>query len=254
MIYDRYAAVYDGSGQIRFALLLAAYLDEVLQRHEVRGRRMVDLACGTGTLALMMAEQGWLVTGLDSSAAMLAQAREKVMYAAHQEAVLLLQGDMRDGARLLPAESADLVTCTYDSLNYMLTERDLGACFRSVAYILAPSGLLIADMNTRHFLEHDWGECVIHELPQYVQVEQSYFDPQLDIVTMALTCFVGDDKRGYERIDELHRERAYDDDVVRRLITTAGLVVEATYDSFTFEAPAATTQRIFYLARKPLVG
>jgi ubiquinone/menaquinone biosynthesis C-methylase UbiE len=250
MIYDRYAAVYDGSGQIRFALLLAAYLDEVLRRHPVAGRRMVDLACGTGTLALMMADDGWLVIGVDRSAAMLAEARNKREHAANPQAVELCQCDMRDVRGVLGPASADLVTCTYDSLNYMLSERDLAACFRSAAFVLAPGGLFVADMNTRHFLEHDWGSCVIHELPQYVQVEQSVFDPQLDTVTMVLTCFVGDDERGYERIDEVHRERAYDDLLVTRLIEETGLTLEASYDSFTFEAPIATTQRIFYIARK----
>ncbi|NJM07913.1 class I SAM-dependent methyltransferase [Candidatus Gracilibacteria bacterium] len=251
MIYDRYAAVYDGSGQIRFALLLSAYLDEVLRRHQVSGRRLVDLACGTGTLALMMAAQGWQVIGVDRSAAMLAQARAKLEHSPYRHMIDLRQGDMRDVVQLLATADADLVTCTYDSLNYMLSERDLAACFRSAAFALAPGGLLIADMNTQHFLQYDWGECVIHELIDYVQVEQSYFDPQHAIVTMALSCFVGDDEHGYERIDEVHRERAYDDAVVRRLIAEAGLYIEASYDSFTFEPPADATQRIFYIARKP---
>ncbi len=54
-IYGDYAAVYDRTGQMRFSILMELYLREVLERHAAPGRRMLDLACGTGTLALMMA-------------------------------------------------------------------------------------------------------------------------------------------------------------------------------------------------------
>src|SRR5689334_21494456 len=77
MIYHDYAPFYDGSGQLRFAVLSGQYLNELLARHPVAGRRALDLACGTGTLALLLADAGWDVIGLDSSAAMLAQARAK---------------------------------------------------------------------------------------------------------------------------------------------------------------------------------
>ena len=54
-IYDAYAPLYDGSGQIRFALLMAQYLHELLEKHPVAGRRMLDAACGTGCLWLRQA-------------------------------------------------------------------------------------------------------------------------------------------------------------------------------------------------------
>src|SRR5215208_5518047 len=76
-IYQHYAPFYDGSGQIRFAALMGQYLREVLTRHPVADRRALDLACGTGTLALILADDGWEVVGLDSSAPMLAIARAR---------------------------------------------------------------------------------------------------------------------------------------------------------------------------------
>ena len=73
-IYEKYAEVYDRSGQIAFTLLMIPYLDRVLERHGFAGQSVLDLACGTGTMALALAEKGWRVLGLDASAAMLAQA------------------------------------------------------------------------------------------------------------------------------------------------------------------------------------
>jgi hypothetical protein len=132
----------------------------------------------------------------------------------------------------------------------MLSEADLGACFRAAARALAPGGLFMGDMNTRHFLEFDWGECAVREQEGFIQIEQSHFDPQLVTSTMVLTGFVGDDDDGYERFDEVHVERAYPPEVVDELLRRAGLRVEARYDSFTTSPPGARCQRIFWLARK----
>ncbi|GAB4430649.1 MAG: class I SAM-dependent methyltransferase [Chloroflexi bacterium OHK40] len=253
-IYDHYAPLYDSSGQLRFALLTHLYLHDLLARHPAPGRRAVDLACGTGTLALQLAEEGWEVTGLDSSAPMLAQARERAASSQAGERLRFVLADMRWPGEALPAAAFDLATCTYDSLNYMLTEEDLAACFVAAATALAPGGLYVADMNTRHFLEFDWGTCAINEQPGYVQIERSHFDPSNATSTMLLTGFVGDDTSGYTRFDELHIERAYPPETVDALLAAAGLRVEARYDSFTTSPPGPQTQRIFWVARKAMAG
>jgi SAM-dependent methyltransferase len=249
-IYEQYAPLYDASGQVRFALLAHAYLRELLARHPVAGRRALDLACGTGTLAALLADDGWLVTGLDASAAMLAEARAKAAAGPAPERLAFFEGDMRRAAEALPHAAFDLATCTYDSLNYMLAEADLAACFAAAARLLAPGGLYVADMNTRHFLEHDWGECLVRELDGYVQIERSQFDPAVGTNSMLLTGFIGDDEGGYRRFDELHVERAYAPELVAGLLAAAGLRVEAMYDSFTFSPPGPLTQRIFWVARR----
>lgn len=246
--YGRYASLYDVSGQVRFALLVHAYLHELLRRHTVNGRRVLDLACGTGTLATLLAADGWEVTGLDRSAAMLAQAEAKARRT--PGSVRFVLGDMRRLDGLVPADAFDLVTCTYDSLNYMRTEDSLAACFAAAAGALVRGGLYVADLNTRHFLEHDWGTCTVHEQHGYVQVERSHFDTATATNTLLLTGFVGDDASGYERFDELHVERAYPVAVVTALLEQAGLRIEALYDGFTLNPPGPRAQRIYWVARK----
>ena len=271
MIYHDYAPFYDGSGQLRFAILMSQYLNELLGRHAVVGRRALDLACGTGTLALLLADAGWDVIGLDSSAAMLAQARAKAAAMAMPVRVEFIHADLRAlptndrrpmtkdrgspgdtlSSCVIRPSSFDLVTCVYDSLNYLLDERDLAACFGGVARVLAPGGLLVVDMNTRYFLEYDWGACEVIEQAGLVQVMQSYFEPAAACSTMVLTGFAGDDERGYTRFDETHIERAYAPEVIEQLVRAAGLEVEAVYDCFTFQPVADRTQRIAWVARKP---
>lgn len=251
-IYHDYAAFYDGSGQIRFAILMGHYLRELLVRHPAPGRRLLDLACGTGTLALIFADAGWDVVGLDASEPMLAIARAKAAAADAPDRLSFAGGDMRalPMSRAPAVDQFDLATCTYDSLNYLLTEEDLQACFAGVARALHPGGLFVADMNTRSFLEFDWGVCEVLERPGYVHVTQSRFDPATDCSTMALTGFAGDDDHGYRRFDETHIERAYAPEVVAGALAEAGLSIEAAYDCFTFQPVHDRSQRICWVARK----
>jgi SAM-dependent methyltransferase len=246
-IYERYAAIYDRSGQIAFSLRMIPYLDEVLQRHPASGRSLLDLACGTGTVALSFARQGWEVYGVDGSASMLAEARRKGEQTALPLAVS--QQDMRSFR--LPHPVA-LVTCLYDSLNYMLTLDDLRQVFRHVSEALLPGGLFLGDMNTQKMIEHDWDDNTFfvdgHDL---AVVLQSEYDPQTRIGTVHLVGFEQLADGLYSRFDEEHAEIAYLDSATQAALEGAGLRVEAAYQCFGFAPPDAETRRILWVARKP---
>jgi SAM-dependent methyltransferase len=106
----------------------------------LRGRRLLDVACGTGNSFLPMLARGYDVVGCDLSPAMLARARVKARGRAR-----LVVADMR----ALPWRGRfDLVTCVDDSMNYLLSTADLVAALRSIAQALAPGGLAVFDTNS----------------------------------------------------------------------------------------------------------
>lgn len=131
--YDRLTAAYRHD----------VWLDRIEQlalAHGLAGRRLLDVACGTGKSFEPMLERGYVVTGADISAEMLDVARER----AHG-AVALHHADMRD----LPAIGPfDLVTCLDDAVNYLLGDDDLAEALASIAATMAPGGLLAFDANT----------------------------------------------------------------------------------------------------------
>ncbi|MCL5256808.1 MAG: methyltransferase domain-containing protein, partial [Chloroflexi bacterium] len=149
-IYQKYAEVYDRSGQILFAVRMIPYLDKLLARHVPQSKKALDLACGTGTIALTLEQQGYQVSGIDASEDMLAQARRKAEGA--NANIDFGRQDMRSFS--LP-ERVGLITCLYDSANYLLEERDLREMFARSAASLESGGLLIFDMNTEWMMEHN---------------------------------------------------------------------------------------------------
>lgn len=247
-MYERYAEVYDESGQIGFSLRMLEYLERVLERHPPPGQSLLDLACGTGTVALAFAQRGWNVYGVDSSPQMLQQARAKA--AGLGQALVLSCQDMR---RFVLPQPMALITCLYDSLNYMVTELDLAQTLACVARSLLPGGLFIADLNTRYALEHSWGNnCFFTEGKNLAMVMDSTWDPARELSTVHLVGFVRNAEGLYERFDEEHVEAAFDEEVMHRAFAGAGLEVRAVYECFTLARADPEASRLLWVASKPV--
>jgi SAM-dependent methyltransferase len=246
-IYQTYARVYDRSGQIAFALKMIPYLEEVLAHHAFIGDSAVDVACGTGTLALALAQKGWCVYGVDASSLMLDQARQKAAELGQPTAVTWVQADMRDF--LLP-QAVDLATSTYDSLNYLLTLDDLRCAFRCVAGALRPGGLFVFDMNAEAAFLRNWNDTVYFvEDEDLAIVIGSTYDAEARRATASITGFVRHDEL-YERFQETHTEQAYSRAEVAAALEAGGFEVAASYACFTFEPADDTSSRILWVARK----
>ncbi len=120
-------------------------LKEKIARHYVSaGDRVLEIGCGTGTLAVLMAENGASVVGIDASPAMLEEAQTKVVQRKMGERVNIKFLDASQVTDEFQPASFDLIVSTlvfseipYDEQRYVLE-----ACRR----LLAPGGrLLIAD-------------------------------------------------------------------------------------------------------------
>ncbi len=245
MIYDRYAEVYDASGQIHFSLRMISYLAELLPRLGWQGESALDLACGTGTLALSYAQRGWRAYGVDASAAMLAAARRKAA-----ELALSVEFSQQDMRSFTLPERVDLVTCCYDSINYLLSVADLEATFRRVAAALQPGGLVAFDVNTPWMYEN------VHVGTHFAQGEglavvvQGVYNLATRLAVAEVVGFIRRDGL-YERFTETHEQRAHSDEELAGALAAAGLVEVGRYRCFGFDPPGGETPRTMWVARLP---
>jgi SAM-dependent methyltransferase len=137
-IYDRWQKTYGKD----FSLLILPRVISSITLNHIPKSTMLDLACGTGTLALMMAKRGWKVFGVDGSAGMIREAKRKSR--GTKLAVTFLCQDMRKFT--LPTHVA-LVTSLFDSINHVTSRRELLATFRCVHKCLITGGYFFFDLN-----------------------------------------------------------------------------------------------------------
>jgi SAM-dependent methyltransferase len=135
-LYDKIAHLYDP---------WSASVVEDIEFYVEEARRsrgpVVELAVGTGRIAVPIAASGIEVIGVDSSAGMLEVAREAA--AAADVEVDLRLGDLREP----PVEGTfPLVIIAFRSLLHMETEGDRRAAVRAVHKLLEPGGKLVFDV------------------------------------------------------------------------------------------------------------
>jgi SAM-dependent methyltransferase len=115
-------------------------IEALAREHGLRGRRLLDVGCGTGSSFMPMLRRGYRVTACDLSPAMVERARRKL--GGRGQVVV---ADMRS----LPWRGRfDLATCVDDAMNYLLSPADVVAALRSIRAALAPGGLIVFDVNS----------------------------------------------------------------------------------------------------------
>jgi ubiquinone/menaquinone biosynthesis C-methylase UbiE len=145
-LLDRFAPFYD----LEYADYNADldFYRQCVARVAPRGKRSVrvlDLACGTGRVALALAAYGHWVTGVDASPAMLAVAQTKA-----QTPGLDVRW-MQAALQTLPGPETlgrfHLALCAVNSFAYLTEPADQLACLRQVHALLHPGGLLVLDLT-----------------------------------------------------------------------------------------------------------
>lgn len=145
--YDALAASYDGLMADGIYRRRADYLEKLFQKSAIPVRTVLDLACGTGTIACLLAAKGYDVTATDLSEEMLTQGMNKAA-ALERPPFFLLQSM----PKLHLLEPVDAAVSTLDSLNYLTREKDIRETFRRVFRYLKPGGSFIFDVNTPYKL------------------------------------------------------------------------------------------------------
>ena len=205
------------------------------------GARVLDVPCGQGRHALLLAEAGYRVDGLDYSADLLARARAL----GTNSTLRYTRGDMRR----LPARWSsrfDAVVNLFTSFGFFLDPRDDERVMAEFARVLTPGGVLVWHGASRDgvmasFLTRDWwtvhdGTIVAHERA---------FDPLAGILTVRSTW------RGRRRTGSReHRIRLYTATRLSELSLAAGLVVQEAYDGWRDRPLTRRSTEMLLVARK----
>jgi SAM-dependent methyltransferase len=249
--YTRFAQVYDLMGADRHSAKMVEYSFKIFRRFNIKATCGLDLCCGTGTAISLFLDQRLQMSGMDQSAAMLALAARKLK----GKGVKLYQKSLPRFKILRDSDSRktrkfDLITCFYDSLNYLKNARELKTAFRSVYNHLHKGGWFIFDMNTPAALKIIWGGQVYADAKDNLAwVWKNTYHEKTRSATCHATFFVKQDK-SWERFDEEHVERAYDNAILIRLLREAGFQIKGFYRCFGFVQPKRGTYRICGVAKR----
>ena len=220
---------------------MADFLEQCFARLGQKPSLVLDLACGTGSLTSILAKRGYDMIGVDLSYEMLNVAREK------DPSTLYLCQDMREFELY---GTVDAIVCMTDSLNYITDGHDLQRVFRLAKNYLNPGAPLLFDLNSAYKLEHIIGNNTFsYDSDSVFYMWENEFDAKARLCDFYLTFFVAQKNGTYTRFDEHHTQRAYTQQEVEAALTAAGFSEINVFHGYTFGAPHADSERLFYIAR-----
>ena len=242
--YGALAASYDRlTNDVDYEAVVEFYY-QLLGLEGLKPRTALDLACGTGSVALLLARRGLDVVAVDMSEEMLCQAAQKAQdLAVPPRFVCQRLEELR-----LP-RAVDLAICALDSLDYIT---DPALCRRAIHRIyraLNPGGCFIFDVNTPEKLMAMDGQVFLDEDEDVYCVWRGEFDRETNICSYGMDLFQREGNL-WRRSFEEHREYAYSADQLVGWLREAGFTSVTVYGDRKLSPPEPGEQRIYIKARK----
>lgn len=181
-------------------------------------REVLDLCCGAGAGALAFLEQGYHVTGLDLSPAMLEYARQNTATYIEQGLARFIQGDASDYSLNQPV---GLAYSLYDALNHLPDRDALRRCFACTHRAVLPGGYFIFDLNTRRGLRR-WAGVQTQEDDELFLLTRGVYSEEDSRATTQITGFLRREDGAYERFEQIAYNLILDMDWVREALLESG--------------------------------
>ncbi|MGG5254983.1 class I SAM-dependent DNA methyltransferase [Neobacillus sp. SM06] len=247
MSYERFAFLYDELMADAPYDQWVAFTKKKLARFDVSGKRMLDLACGTGELSVRFANEGFAVTGVDLSAEMLSVARKKA-----EDCGLTIPLYQQDMAELEGLGPFDFIVIYCDSLNYLADEKQVQKTLAGVFRFLKKGGVLLFDVHSIDKINNGFINQTFTLNEDHMAYIWNSFPGEFPYsVEHELSFFVLDEESGkYDRVDELHIQRTFPIHAYSQWLKEAGFEIIEVNADFTETAPQPESERIFFSALK----
>jgi SAM-dependent methyltransferase len=209
--YDAIADFYRKHWCDHYHTGLESMMQRLLLARLQPGSRILDLCCGTGTVARHLLSMGFRVTGIDASEKMLRHAAREAPIGA------FLLADARQFAL---APIFDAAVCTFDSLSYILDLQDLHRVFSNVWAALQPGALFLFDASLEEAFKTEWQKCCVIIEENEACFVRGQYDERHRSGTTLITRFHRNGE--WTRTDVEFRVRCYSPEEVVNALNQAG--------------------------------
>jgi len=252
--FGKYSRYYDLLYQDKDYPGEVDYISGLLDKYAPNGLCLLELGCGTGRHATMLAEQKWSVDGIDLSKEMLRSAEERKggLSCAATDRLRFFQGDVR---HYVTGNQYDAVISLFHVVSYQSTNEDVLAMFRNAATHLKPGGVFLFD--------YWYGPAVLTERPavrikrmsssdiKVVRLAEPTVHPNASLVDVNYEIHIHENASGQtETMHEKHVMRYFFLNEIELLLNISGLSLVASSEWLTGKAPGWDTWGVCSIAIK----
>lgn len=187
--------------------------------------KILEAACGTGSITSLLAEQNLKVTAFDLSEDMLIKAYEKL---GRNPNVKLLNQDMTN---FKIDEKFDSSICCCDGVNYLNCEQVL-SFFEKVYDHLNENSCFIFDISTTHKYETMFNDTYVYDDGDVFYVWENEVDEHEKLVNVEINFFVKDNDGKYDRITEIQTQYMHSAEEIILMLENVGFKNIEVFDDY----------------------
>lgn len=217
------------------------YLRLLWTLNNAKPRTLLDVCCGTGTVAEMLARIGLTVHGIDLSEPMIEVAQQRAVSTG-----LPISFEVADASDFHLGRTFDGAYSFFDSLNYLVTPEQVRGAIGCVARHLEPGALFIFDLNTEYAFTHqmfDQKDLRKKSVLKYDWKGDYNSETRLIDVTMDFWW------QG-EHVQVIQHQRAHPLDEIKGFLLESGFKPVAVYHSYSLDRPRKSSDRVHFVARR----
>ncbi|MBZ0301048.1 MAG: class I SAM-dependent methyltransferase [Anaerolineae bacterium] len=215
------------------------------------GSPLLDLACGTGRMAIHMALQGYQVTGVDLMSEMIARARQKAA-----ERAVSVEWVAADARSFHLHQQFPFIFMLMNAFQFLLTREDHEAMFACVREHLLPGGYFLFETRNpspHNLFEPHHPEGGHYRLPgggELVTTEQQLYDPltQIQHFTSHQTFFYSGGQR-QEKTLRVALRYVFPQEM-ETLLFYNGFQIHTCYGNWQQDPLTATSPAMIYVCQK----
>lgn len=249
-IYTHLAVIYDEVMREIDYDDWADYIDAIIQKHHPDAQTLIELACGTGSLALSLEELDcYDITASDYSEQMLEIARSKAVFKKSS-----VEWKQIDFFAIPDNKKYDVVIMLFDSINYVRDVSSVQQVFEQVKSILDDNSIYILDFTTpQHSKKHadlmnDQG--ITPDNYRFVRIS-SYLEAEGNHYNEFVIEKLSDDKQTVlERKREVHVQKTFTLADIRKVVALAGLQEVIAYDDLDLIEATDQSDRVTLVLKK----
>ncbi len=230
--YERLSKLYKkdwGKDSVKYSGLIS----NVINIYNLNVHSVLDVACGSGILASKLYSENFNVSGIDISEDMINVAKENTTG---------IEFKVANMAEFTFTKKFQLITCAFDSLNYLTNDLDMKKTLKNIFLHLEDNGIFIFDINTP----------VLYEERHFGIIDRAFED----IKFKQILEYDKESRIGKTVFDfgnnqcEIHIQKAYTVDEMDEFLLNSGFEIMNRYKDFRLSPIDDKSYKIFYVVRK----